>query len=201
MTIGQKASLSLLISVVLFAGFTVLAYSGLFEAVQTRFYNPRVADSVTSGLKEIVRDSEAYHTLVSDRFRSILSKDYVRRSVLPNQSSEDIFSRSSAFGRLIEETPGLQGVRLLDADGKRIHFSTYDSDILRREAFRQVYRNYGDGDEPLESLIVPDGSPGAVRILGARTFSCMFSHLSILSTRIGAPRFSMSRSPGFRNTW
>ena len=195
MTIGQKASISTLISVILFAGFAVLAYSGLFETVQTRFYNPRVASGVNKTLENLARESETYHSVLSGRFKSILALDFVRRSVLPNQSSEDIFNRSSAFGRLAQETPGLLGVRLVDVDGRRIHFSTYEGDVLRREEFRQVYRNYGDGDVPLEVLGVPDGDPGAVRILeAANSFVYVFPFRDSFDAYRGTALFQVARS-------
>ncbi|NLJ46411.1 MAG: hypothetical protein GX430_07605, partial [Treponema sp.] len=47
--------MSTLISVVLFAVFAVLAYSGLFETVQARFYNPRVASGVNKTLETLAR--------------------------------------------------------------------------------------------------------------------------------------------------
>ena len=44
------------------------------------------------------------------------------------QSREDIFNRGNLFGRLLEEYPNLLGVRFLDPDGERVHFSTFRQD-------------------------------------------------------------------------
>jgi hypothetical protein len=124
LTVSQKISVSLLISVLLFAGFSALAFTGLFSLVETRFYNPAVA-------KGLSRDAEADATSVGefleelrDRFSAVLEEGSVKRSFLPNQGAEDIFERTKLFGTLMESLPGLQSVRFVDAAGKRLHFST-----------------------------------------------------------------------------
>jgi hypothetical protein len=146
-TVAQKVALSLLISVFLFAGFTVLAFTGLFDLVETRFYNP----SITRGLTEdINRDAETiqdFLTELQSRFSATLRESPVRRSFLPNQSAEDIFERTRIYGVLLESLGGLQWVRFIDAGGSRIHYSTYPQDLVRQDRLSVVYRNYTDNPE------------------------------------------------------
>ena len=145
MTTPQKTALTLLLSVILFGAFTVFAFTGLFDLIEARFYDPSVKATIT---REIVRYSEAVDrilTNIEERFSSTLLEPTVRRSFLVNQSAEDIFERSRIFGHLVESIGGLQWVRFVDADGSRIHFSTHAPDIVRQDQFSIVYRTF---DEP-----------------------------------------------------
>ena len=154
MTVSQKISVSLLISVVLFAGFAALAFTGLFSLVETRFYNPAVAKGLSRDVESDAASVGEFMDELQDRFSAALREGPVKRSFLPNQAAEDIFERTKLFGTLMESLPGLQSVRFVDSSGKRIHFSTLKADTLRQDRLAVTYRNYGesDGDLPYESV-------------------------------------------------
>jgi hypothetical protein len=169
MNVGQKATLSLLISTLLASAFAVLAFSGLFNIIEADFFDARVRSSVDSSLDALADSSNAYHTVNLDRFSTLLDKDYVKRSFLPNQSSEDLFQRTSAFGILAEEISGLLGVRFIDLEGRRIHYSSFPADTLRAEPFRTIYRNYGEGDdEAYDGLAVRESEAPRISSLPQR---------------------------------
>ncbi|MFA6504740.1 MAG: hypothetical protein WCT14_01510 [Treponemataceae bacterium] len=158
MTVSQKISVSLLISVVLFAGFAALAFTGLFELVETRFYNPAVAKGLSRDVAADAASAGEFLDELRDRFSGVLNEGAVKRSFLPNQGAEDIFERTKLFGNLMESLPGLQSIRFIDTSGKRIHFSTSKSDILRQDRLSVFYRNYGEtpGDLPFDTLAAAD---------------------------------------------
>ena len=165
MTVGQKASASLLIAVLLFAAFAVAAFSGLFDVIESSFRNPVIVRGLDSSLAKVADAEAAFHASNLARFGAVLAQDSVRRSFLPNLSSQDSFDRANLFGRLQEETAGLSGIRLIDANGKRIHFSSIPGDILSKNQLETVFRNYGaSGDPPYDSISAPEGSKGLVRI-------------------------------------
>ncbi|MCL2880441.1 MAG: hypothetical protein FWF29_09365, partial [Treponema sp.] len=144
MTASQKAALSLLISVFLFSGVAVLAYTGLFDMVETRFYTSSLTRSLTretTGDAGILQD---YLNSLNDRFSATLNEPAVRRSFLPNQSADDIFERTRIYGTLLESLSGLQWVRFVDYNGVRLHFSTYTPDILNQDKVSIAYRNYNE---------------------------------------------------------
>ncbi|MDR1636765.1 MAG: hypothetical protein LBR93_05450, partial [Treponema sp.] len=152
-----KAALCFLISILLFAGFTVLAYTDLFDLIETRFYNPSVTRS--SGRK-IGEDAEVIGNFLSDlqaRFAASLGEDAVRNSFLLNQRAEDIFERSRIYGTMLESQSGLQAVRFVDSGGSRIHFSSNSQDILRQDQDSVAYRAYNDegGELPFKDVEVP----------------------------------------------
>ena len=151
MTVGQKASASLLIAVLLFAAFAVAAFSGLFDVVESSFRNPSLVRGIEASLSKVAEAEGGYHNSNLARFGSILAQDSVRRSFLPNLSSQDAFDRANLLGKLQEETAGLAGIRLIDANGKRLHFSTIPGDIRSRTQIETVYRNYGESGDADES--------------------------------------------------
>ena len=179
MTVGQKASASLLIAVLLFAAFAVAAFSGLFDLFESSFRNPSIVRGIEASLAKVADAEAAFNASNLARFGAVLEQDSVRRSFLPNLSSQDAFDRANLFGKLQEETAGLSGVRLIDANGKRLHFSTIPGDILSKSQLETVFRNYGAaGDPPYESISAPEGSKGLVRIdpdAGGFVYSLPFS--------------------------
>ncbi|MCL1815330.1 MAG: hypothetical protein FWG27_05880 [Treponema sp.] len=159
MTVSQKAAFSLLISVVLAAGFSILAFTGFFDLIETRFYNPSITHSLD---QEIHRDAETIQYFLDelrDRFSASLESDAVKRSFLPNQAAQDIFERTRAYGILLESQRGLQSVRFVDAGGLRIHFSTSAVDIVTQTNETILYRNYDETAPyvPYADLAVPSG--------------------------------------------
>ena len=159
MTVSHKAAFSLLVSVILAAGFSVLAFTGFFNLVETRFYNPSITRSLET---EVARDSDTIQDFLDelrDRFSVALSADAVKRSFLPNQAAQDIFERTRVYGLLLESQKGLQTVRFVDTGGLRLHFSTSTADILNRSAEIISYRNYEETLPyvPYPDLAVPSG--------------------------------------------
>ncbi|MDR2304001.1 MAG: hypothetical protein LBE10_05385 [Treponema sp.] len=165
MTATQKAALSLLISVFLFAGFTVLAFSGLFDLVETRFYNPSIVRSLSNEVEKDAKTVNSFFGSLTERFDTTLSEPAVRRSFLPNQSGQDILERSRVYGVLMEELGGLQSVRFVDSGGIRIHFSTLSRDIFTQNGLSIAYRNYSDDPDSLPYTTVAVPALGGDRII------------------------------------
>ncbi len=142
MTSGQKAALSLLLSVLLFAAFAVAAFAGLFSILETRFYQPAVVSAMESKLSSIAQAFDEYTDAHVARFSSFSLSLSVKRSSLPSQNSEDIQAREDLSGLLMSETSGLKGIRIIGSDGKKIHFSTFSTDVLRKQQNLINYENY-----------------------------------------------------------
>ncbi len=114
-----------------------------------------------------------FHAENKRKFGQFVEADAVKRSLLPNQSAQDIFDRTNLAGSLMAEMPGLAGIRIIDATAisatptedkgtRRIHFSTFKADILKKEDFLVSYLNYGRDDSvlPFSQISVDDtGSP------------------------------------------
>jgi len=157
-TTSQKAALSLLISVLLFGAFTALAFTGLFNLIETRFYNPSVTASMTGELTRNAQAVDQYFGEIQARFSGTLKEPAIRRSFLPNQSAGDIFDRSRIYGLMGESLGGFQWVRFIDSGGSRLHFSTNSADILNQDRQSISYRNYSEPNAPYAAIAVPDGA-------------------------------------------
>jgi len=163
-----KISLSLLISLALFAGVAVLSFSGLFNYLQTAFFQPRVLAERGQAVTRLAVAVERYHLRNLERIASLLAEPFIASafSSTGQQSREDIFNRGNLFGRLLEEYPYLQGVRLLDPDGRRIHFSTYRGDTqVAPDKQKVTYLNLAEAEKGLAGgeLATPAGQ--AARLL------------------------------------
>jgi hypothetical protein len=152
-----KAAISFFVSMLLFAGFTVLAYTDLFDLIETRFYNPSVARSSSRKAAEDAKAIGVFLAELQARFAASLEEEAVRDSFILNQQAEDIFERSRMYGTMLESRIGLQAVRFVDSGGSRIHFSSSPQDILQQDEDSISYRPYNEdgGELPFKDVEVP----------------------------------------------
>ena len=169
MAASQKIALSFLISILLFGGFTILAYTGLFDLLETRFYNQAITSSIIRGKAQKTEIIDRFLTEKQAHFSEALNAPAVRRTFLYNQDIEDILTRERIFRSLHESSDGIQWVRLIDSGGTRIHFSTYAPDILRFDGEIPVFANYNEPFLPYETIAVESGQ--APRIIFDETAS------------------------------
>lgn len=164
MNVSFKAAISLLISILLFAGFTVLAYTNLFDLIEIRFYNPSVARSSGRKIDESAKTVGIFLSELRARFAASLAEEAVQNSFSLNQQGEDLFERSRIYGTMLESQSGLQAVRFVDLGGSRIHFSTDPRDILQQNQDSITYRVYndGDGELPFADLEAPGQEGGKI---------------------------------------
>jgi hypothetical protein len=161
MNLPQKTILSLIISVILFAAFSLLAFTGLFDLVETRFYSPQIVKSLDREVEEI---AHSISTLIGDlrgRFADTLEDEALQRSFLPDPAAEDTFERSRIYGLLMNSLPGLRTVRFVDDGGSGIHFSTLADDVLVQTGSSLAYRSYRDcpGVLPYRDVETAEGQP------------------------------------------
>jgi hypothetical protein len=141
-TVAQKTAVSLLVSVILIAGFTVAAFAGLFAVVETRFYQPAVVRDIQQRVGAVSSGLDEYLYIHISRFSALASSRAIQNSFDTNLSDEDIRHREDFSGTILMETAGLRGIRLVDSNGRRVHFSTFKSDFLRQTQHEITYSNY-----------------------------------------------------------
>ena len=170
-TSGQKIAVSLLTTVVVFACFTVAAFAGLFSQIEARFYEPAKVATIRKQLDAVSESNETYIKTLLDRFGTG-SASYVRTEVVSSYLSRspadtDVQQRTKVTGTLFSGTPGLDGIRLVDANGRNVHFSTYPADIVKQTDTLRMYKNYnelkspsGENEFAYESVAAPDSLTG-----------------------------------------
>ncbi|WP_287048074.1 DUF4573 domain-containing protein [Treponema sp.] len=129
-----------------FIAFTVIAIaslSGLFSPIEKRFYEPAQVQQFRSELNEVASAGNQYFSSLLAAFGSDDGGFLNAESVLTFLSvspSDEVLHR---FAVLSEAHRGLEGIRVVDASGRRVHFSSFRNDY-RLDAGRRIYSNYQD---------------------------------------------------------
>ena len=144
MTSSQKFSVSLLISVVIFAFFSVITFSGQFDSIEAKFYQPAVRKPIEQKIRELSEQEKQYNQILFERFASFASDDAVLSFTKSVSSDEEVKSRASACAKIFSSSPYLQGIRIVDSNGRKIHYSSFGSDKKKQNERSTVYEDYSN---------------------------------------------------------
>lgn len=142
MTSSQKFSVSLLISVVIFAFFSVITLSGQFDSIEAKFYQPAVRKPIEQKIRELSEQEKQYNQILFERFASFASDDAVLSFTKSVSSDEEVKSRALACAKIFSSSPYLQGIRIVDSNGRKIHYSSFESDKKKQNERSTVYEDY-----------------------------------------------------------
>ena len=146
MTSGQKVAFSLLISVLAFCAFTLVAFSGLFDLLEVNFYQPMVQEIKQKKLEEIGAAQTEYFETLMKRFDAFTMNADVKTYIELRPSDNSVKKRELLRSQLVTSTPALTGLRIVDDNGRNVYFSTFTSDIISGRS-GITYRNYGGENE------------------------------------------------------
>ncbi len=158
MKTAQKIALSLLISVLVFGVFSVFAFSGLFDYIETTFFDPRVRQRFEDRLSSAESVVRQYHEATIENTAGVVENPAVRRLARTNQSREDIVARQNLIGLLSSESASFSSVRIFVDGGERLVYSSDEGDIREQNAFRREYVPVSDLSEEVRAL-VPEEPP------------------------------------------
>lgn len=144
MTSGQKVAVSFLISTVLFAVFTILAFAGLFSLIETKFYQPTVISGIEERLEKISDAQNRYVEILIKRFESFSSNEHIRNCVNLHPSDTSVQNREKLRANLMIDTRALSGIRIVDENGINILYSSFSSDILKSSGETITFKKYSD---------------------------------------------------------
>ena len=144
MTSSQKFSVSLLISVVIFAFFSVITLSGQFDSIEAKFYQPAVRKPIEQKIRELSEQEKQYNQILFERFASFASDDAVLSFTKSVSSDEEVKSRTLACAKIFSSSPYLQGIRIVDSNGRKIHYSSFESDKKKQNERSTVYEDYSN---------------------------------------------------------
>ena len=115
---------------------------GGFSFIEMHYYQPRMVENIKQNLEKI---SGIYDTYVDDLLSTfaVYSLDDRTKTFIERDSTDtDIENRQKMTAELMEKNAGVLGVRVVEADGIHVHYSTFPSDILSQEGGYIAYRNY-----------------------------------------------------------
>ena len=144
MTSSQKFSVSLLISVVIFAFFSVITLSGQFDSIEAKFYQPAVRKPIEQKIRELSEQEKQYNQILFERFASFASDDAVLSFTKSVSSDEEVKSRALACAKIFSSSPYLQGIRIVDSNGRKIRYSSFESDKKKQNERSTVYEDYSN---------------------------------------------------------
>ena len=162
MTSGQKIAFSLLVAMGLFAVFVLSLNSKLFTELETRFYTQSKIEQNTGQLDRVSEGCDSYITkilnLTEKGENAWVKNASVRSFYVQNASESDVMTRRRLTEQLFAEIPALSGIRIVDKNGRNLHYSSFDdTDLLKQSGITKIYKNYNDitkdADEiPFEQL-------------------------------------------------
>ena len=162
MTSGQKIAFSLLVAMGLFAVFVLSLNSKLFNELETRFYTQSKIEQNTGQLDRVSEGCDSYITkilnLTEKGENAWVKNASVRSFYVQNASESDVMTRRRLTEQLFAEIPALSGIRIVDKNGRNLHYSSFDdTDLLKQSGITKIYKNYNDitkdADEiPFEQL-------------------------------------------------
>ncbi len=158
-----KIAISLLASLLLFAGFAVVAFAGLFDFVQASFFLPRVQEGYREEVQTLATRIDTFHEANLERFGVVVGKDFAQATLGTSLSPVAVQQWASTLSTL-----NILSVRVLSGDGSRILFSSLQGDVRSQDATRVAYRNYNEVGEsiPADRLTLRQGEAAKVLVDG-----------------------------------
>ena len=149
MTSGQKIAFSLLAALALFAVFVMSLHSTLFKELETRFYAQAKIEENTGQLDKISESCDSYISeilsLVEKGDNAWTKNASVRTYYVQNPSERDVTQRRRLTENLFAQIPALSGIRIIDKNGRNMHYSSFDdTDLLKQNGITKIYKNYPD---------------------------------------------------------
>ena len=149
MTSGQKIAFSLLAALALFAVLVMSLHSALFKTLETRFYAQAKIEEKTGQLDKISESCDSYISeilsLVEKGDNAWTKNASVRSYYVQNPSESDVNIRRRLTESLFAEIPALSGIRIVDKNGRNVHYSSFDdTDLLKQTGISKIYKNYND---------------------------------------------------------
>ena len=164
MSSGKKVVFTTLISVLIFAAFVVFAFTDLFGIVEAKFYQNKVLSSLSAENAQISQAFDEYVEKNRAVFENFCQLDSVKKSTESSLSNSEVKERSEFSGKLLSEESGFEGIRIVDSNGKKVHFSTYAGDVYKKSANLISYKNYNQLDEVDFEKLSATGEPGSMSL-------------------------------------
>lgn len=165
MRTGLKILISLITSLIFFAALYFLSFSGNKSFIETNFYQPSIINSVTQTLYKIADSADVWHQENQKSFLEFMQLGAIKRSFLQQQTEADIRVRDEESAKLVSSVTGLTGIRFIESQSQKIHFSTFSSDILLRKDSMISYEKYGKRNTEIPINFVSTSESGKTKIL------------------------------------
>ena len=138
-----KNAVGFLITIIICGGLTVASSLGMFSKIEKNFYEPARLKLIRDQLDVVADSSNEYITSILEKFGpedgGFLSNKAVTTYFMREPSREV----GRLFGKLLDDVPGLDGVRIIESSGKSVQYSSYKNDS-RNDHGNKTYSNYNE---------------------------------------------------------
>ena len=138
-----KNAVGFLITIIICGGLTVASSLGMFSKIEKNFYEPARLKLIRDRLDAVADSSNEYITSILEKFGpedgGFLSNKAVTTYFMREPSREV----GRLFGKLLDDVPGLDGVRIIESSGKSVQYSSYKNDS-RNDHGNKTYSNYNE---------------------------------------------------------
>ena len=138
-----KNAVGFLITIIICGGLTVASSLGMFSKIEKNFYEPARLKLIRDRIDAVADSSNEYITSILEKFGpedgGFLSNKAVTTYFMREPSREV----GRLFGKLLDDVPGLDGVRIIEASGKSVQYSSYKNDS-RNDHGNKTYSNYNE---------------------------------------------------------
>ncbi len=157
MTSGQKIAFSLLIAIGTFVVFVLGFQSKLFKELETKFYTQSKIEENTRLLNKLSESCDVYISEILNQIENgenaWVKSPAVRSYYVQNPSENLVNERRQLTETLFSKIPALDGVRILDKNGRNVHYSSFDdTDVLKQTGITKVYKNYPDVQKDADEI-------------------------------------------------
>ena len=157
MTSGQKIAFSLLIAIGTLVVFVLGFQSKLFKELETKFYTQ---SKIEENIRLLNKLSESCDVYISEILNQIengenawVKSPAVRSYYVQNPSENLVNERRQLTETLFSKIPALDGIRILDKNGRNVHYSSFDdTDVLKQTGITKVYKNYPDVQKDADEI-------------------------------------------------
>ena len=115
----------------------------MFSKIEKNFYEPARLKLIRDRLDAVADSSNEYITSILEKFGpedgGFLSNKAVTTYFMREPSREV----GRLFGKLLDDVPGLDGVRIIESSGKSVQYSSYKNDS-RNDHGNKTYSNYNE---------------------------------------------------------
>ncbi|MBO4639341.1 MAG: hypothetical protein J5710_06250 [Treponema sp.] len=143
--------------------------------IETKFYAQTKIDEKDDQLEKLSQRCNSYISQILTKIQTgddaYLKSSAVKTFVHQNPSEKDSAERKNLTAQLFDELEsyGLDGIRLIEKNGRTLHYSSYETDVLKRVSLNTTYKLYTDivkDSNELESeLLLVDADNPETKIL------------------------------------
>ena len=182
MRTSLKVFISLVISLAVFSGLLYLTASDYESFTETKIYKPSILRHINENLKEIEKTFIAWNEENTELFKNFLREEALMSAVKQDQDQSDIEARNNTISKIISTVPGFAGLRIIDSQYQKIHFSTFPEDILSKTNSMLSYKKYNDAGNLIPYQHIASADKSEVKITASTAFDVILYSLPFYDT-------------------